>query len=336
MKYADLKKQMTRPTPRGAIFFTLALCTLGFTISCGSDFTPVTRLEKLRVMALRAEPPRINPDESTQLSALLFTPTPETIAYSWSWCPFTTSATQNYACAIQEGEFQTLVNEVLPEEDRFTVPSYALGTTPSVEFTHSMTPHALSALCEAMLAGELPKFARLPDCSTSFPITIKLVAKTQDDEVIAIKTVDLKYETSAPDNANPLLGEVYATASDNEAEVRAIPADNELSMMRSTEYQLRIVAPTEAAETYIAADGSSITERLVVSWFVEAGDLQWIRSTFAPDEASGSDGFEAFNHWSLPDSDLYGAGQARIYTVIRDDRGGTNWMSRTISLEVQP
>jgi TonB family protein len=61
-------------------------------------------------------------------------------------------------------------------------------------------------------------------------------------------------------------------------------------------------------------------EAIRVSWFTTAGTLAADSSGRAEDEAASAD---TDNAWTAPDA----AGEARIWLVVRDDRGGVGWQS---------
>ncbi|EYF02614.1 hypothetical protein [Chondromyces apiculatus] len=78
------------------------------------------------------------------------------------------------------------------------------------------------------------------------------------------------------------------------------------------------------AEPYVAfdAEASAVTRRrevILVSWFATAGTLDADRTG----RAEGEPETTTDNTWTAPDT----PGEARLWVVIRDDRGGTGWQS---------
>jgi hypothetical protein len=67
-------------------------------------------------------------------------------------------------------------------------------------------------------------------------------------------------------------------------------------------------------------------EAIRVSWFTTAGSLALDSSGLAEDEAARAD---TDNTWTAPDA----AGEARIWLVVRDDRGGVGWQSYRVRVE---
>jgi hypothetical protein len=60
--------------------------SLAAAISCGGDFEPGSRVTKLRVLAVRADPPFARPGEEVRLEALVFDPAGRTLSWGWSSC----------------------------------------------------------------------------------------------------------------------------------------------------------------------------------------------------------------------------------------------------------
>jgi hypothetical protein len=67
-------------------------------------------------------------------------------------------------------------------------------------------------------------------------------------------------------------------------------------------------------------------EAIRVAWFTTAGALDADTSGLAEEEA---DGHSADNAWTAPSE----AGEARIWLVVRDDRGGVGWQSYRVRVE---
>lgn len=67
-------------------------------------------------------------------------------------------------------------------------------------------------------------------------------------------------------------------------------------------------------------------EAIRVSWFTTAGALDTDTGGLAEDEAERSD---TENAWTAPSE----AGEARIWLVVRDDRGGVGWQSYRVRVE---
>ena len=73
-------------------------------LSCGEAFPPYWRVEGLRVLGIQAEPVTLRQGEEATLSALIHTPDDTPLSYTWEWCPFTTSAQDQYKCPFTRDE----------------------------------------------------------------------------------------------------------------------------------------------------------------------------------------------------------------------------------------
>jgi hypothetical protein len=135
-------------------------------VACGDrDFNKPARLDKPRVLAIRAEPPQPGFGVTTTLSTLLYQPPIERVAsacpdpgqatYEWSWCPWPVSSNDNYACPLPEASFQALFASL----GLGVAPSYALGTGATVPFTNPFPASVLYALCRGDIGSTLDGLA---------------------------------------------------------------------------------------------------------------------------------------------------------------------------------
>jgi hypothetical protein len=78
----------------------MAAALLALVACSPSGFNTPTLLNKVRILAIQADPPQPALGASTTLSALVYQPPPSADAgtagasvtgYSWSWCPLATS-----------------------------------------------------------------------------------------------------------------------------------------------------------------------------------------------------------------------------------------------------
>jgi len=130
--------------------------------ACGDrDFNKPARLDKPRVLAIKADPPQPSFGVATTLSTLLYQPPLERVAdacpnptettYEWSWCPWPVSANDNYACPLPEENFRVLYASLGLGQP----PSYSLGTGATVTFTNPFPATVLYALCRGDIGSTL-------------------------------------------------------------------------------------------------------------------------------------------------------------------------------------
>jgi hypothetical protein len=77
-------------------------------------------------------------------------------------------------------------------------------------------------------------------------------------------------------------------------------------------------------ETYIDADGNAQTEQLVYSWFATgSGKVEDFRSQ----EPYGGSGKRESDYTTAPTAEV-----VTLFVVVRDGRGGVDWVIRTFSV----
>jgi hypothetical protein len=310
-------------------------------MSCTGDFKPYNELLGFRVLAVRAEPPTVPPNGHATMSALTFIGAPETgsdVQYSWSWCPFTTGADLGYTCAVTRDQVQAAVDAVVGQ-GVLAIPPFELGTTAVVDFPpqsmgKGLPPQFFSGLCQAISMQMLPKFVELPRCDVDFPISIRLEATHGAQTIVAIKTVHMAY-TGDVTNANPSISEARLLPKGEVGTPQPITLD-ETPLTRTKDYQLQLTINPSVSEPYLAPSdppgGPPVmkSEIISVTWFVQAGDTDKTRTGFIPGESV----FEQVdtNVWTTPKKADYEADTVHLAFVIRDNRGGINWLERDVRL----
>ena len=313
--------------PRRVLFAFLIAASLG-AVGCRPDFAPFNRVTALRVLGIQAEPPTPMIGESTTLSALVFTPTPDpTLTYHWTWCPLSGGSADGYQCAVKESDLTALVQAAgLPP-----FPSFDLGTGTTATFTNNIDPQVFAVVCSNMLP-DLPISTTI-DCSAGFATQVGLTVTTATDSVTAAQTLKLRQDATIPANTNPAItginaavGGVYAPIDDSGAVV----------MPRDVETSISVDVDPSVAEVYAdpSNDGGLSTERLFTTWFVETGSTHDQRTSYI----AGSTAFDDMlkNTWTLPPTKDYPQPTARVFTVLHDNRGGASWTGGTVTLGSSP
>lgn len=217
-----------------------SLLLVAMMAACGDDFSRPSEIDKLRVLAIQADPPEVSSPGETQLSALVVgVDTP--VTYLWSVCFAPGPGTSGYACLDPSAE-------ILIGAD----------AEPTVQIPD------LTAFLES---PELEDFdLSLED---GFEALVRLVVEAPGGESLeTVKTV-LISQSSAP-NKNPTLDGVEADgAALDEAPVE---------VAAGTAIALEPLWADETLEPFVSADGAT-TETALFSWFAEAGELDRDRST---------------------------------------------------------
>jgi len=329
-------------------------------LGCSDPYTPDYRLVKTRVLALQADPPQPQLGESTTLRALLYLhEQAEQPSYHWTWCPAPTSDSNGFVCPIDQAGFEQMLG--LPAGQ---VPSLDLGTGETAVFTNPFPAQMLAALCsgnpDATLGGGAGGQSILWPCgSGGLPITVRMEFQTPSMPTVApaVFKIYLPTDATQPGNSNPVVGglSIVDPPPLDTPEPPGVP-----TLKRKQQYKMALDMTDSVSETFIGwtrdslggyatdANGKhivgSVQELISVKWYVEGGDL-------GDDMGNGGSdtGYNPYatsppqtmadavdNTWKTPKPIDYDQGAARIFAVVRDDRGGVNWTNATFNLEVQP
>lgn len=312
------------------LFCLPGLVLLGL-LGCGDEFDPASTLKGFRLLAIRADKPAIVAGETAALDALVVADRPAEVAYRWSWCPYTASAAEGYRCALSEAALRGVLGPDAPPDAPPL--SYALGSEPTASFA---LPAALGAsleqACLALRELPLPDFVEPPRCTNELPITVRLEVSSRDETISAIKRLTLLFDSATPAaerNANPDLRGLSLDIVD-EREGESQPQ----RLARGHAYLLRAHLPERAAQSYLDApldrhdQREARQETLTVSWFVPGGELEEERTGFIPGERSLERA--GTNTWTTPERSELGGDSARLYLVVRDNRGGVSWLDRAV------
>ncbi len=280
--------------------------------ACGGDFTPYSEIDRLRVLAVGADRPWLEPTETASISALIVQPPDADVplSYRWSWCPLTLGNASGYECAFTEAELQEQIDGAVGP-GVFQVPPFQLGETSTVTFAYDLSPLLFRGLCDAISMQALPDFVEVPECDGTFPISIRLTVGDGETEVTAIRELVLVYDDAVTDvNTNPLIGAVHADSA-------TVALDGSTLLARDTDVTLSLDIPPEAIEE---VDGEP--EHVVVTWFVDAGEVDHTRTSETHE-----------NVWHTPRTPDHPDSSVRLFFVVRDDRKGVSWIERRVTLK---
>jgi hypothetical protein len=298
---------------------TLAVSALS---GCEGGFPTYSRLAGLRVLAIQSEPAAPAPGESATLSPLVYLPPGDsTLTYAWSWCPLPGKANDGYPCQVTADELGTLAG--MPGA---SVPDFNLGTASTATLPHTVDPAVYARIC-AGLAG----MSRPPDCQGGFPVQVRLVVQTDTDRVEAVRTLRLRIDPDTPANANPRIDGLTA---DIDGGTPSIGADPVVSLPRSEETVVHALVTADVAESYMGVDAGGqpalVRERLILSWFVETGDLDADRTSFIPGATQLEDALQ--NQWRPASRKNFQPDSARLIVVVQDSRDGVGWVDGAVTL----
>lgn len=150
------------------------------------------------------------------------------------------------------------------------------------------------------------------DLDKGLTLYVRLTVASPDDSIETVKRVTVT--TREPRNTNPALA---GLERDGKAWADGEPAE----VKEGQELVLRPTPADGAAEVYVESDGAEQREELLYAWFATAGALKALFSFDA----------EPDNRWTAPSlEDGEDAKDVTLWLVIRDGRGGTGWIERTI------
>lgn len=323
---------MKTPTLRHALLVLAVSLPLASCGIFGADSDRYEKLDRLRVLAIKAERPDLEGDETATFSAEVYQPQDGELGYAWSWCASRGDSASGFACNVSE---QDLKRAWMAAGLDGPAPSYDLGTEREARLTNPLRPTLVDALCRAPHLDERLEMA----CFQGLEPSLELTIKDSRHEVTAIKSVPLLSD-DIPDeerNTNPA-SDFPVTLSDDQ-DGAALAADEPLRA--GHRYTMRAEVDESAAESFtpVTRPGEPPSaprrETLVMTWFVTLGEV------LAPDGDDGFggdgnprttfvDGHNAFpdllrNAWQLP---LTAGPSAELHLVLRDERGGTAWTSR--------
>ncbi len=292
---------------------------------CSADFDPFYRLTTLRVLALQSEPVAPGPGETTTLAALIYTPPgADVVSRQWSWCPFPGSASDGYPCLVTESELAELGG------DEVSVPPFDLGEGETAALENTFDPFLLEVLCSG--TEDTPS---LLDCTGGFPVQIKLTVRTEDEEVTAVRDLRLRFSDDQEPNANPTLSGIAVVIDGEEQSISDTPGP---SLARDEDTVVRADVPADASETFTGIDdnGDPVPERerIIVTWFVESGDIDDERTVFIDGVVDLATALE--NTWTPADREEYPPETSDVVVVVRDNRNGVTWQRGVVELEDSP
>ncbi|OIP44046.1 MAG: hypothetical protein AUK47_01660 [Deltaproteobacteria bacterium CG2_30_63_29] len=288
------------PWPRALGAFGLVALLVVLFGGCGDNFDPKSKVNKLRILAIKAENPRLSAGEFTTFEALVVTADDGPVDLLWEFCPFTGGAEGRFPCVYPEGTPQELITMLQGHSETF-----AFAYVPELQAL-------VDLFCEqqAQLASELPPGIPLPNCDQGYPARVRLTATEVETGAVveAVKTLQLVPSSGGvQDNANP-------------AVVQLVPGEDAPEFATKGEaFPLRCELDPTSLESFVRVDQTEVRkEELLISWFVRNGKLEKDLTFYSEDEDLTKEPQE--NKVTPSES-----GVTTVWCVVRDGRGGTDW-----------
>jgi hypothetical protein len=276
----------------------------------GSDKYPRPRdlprpslVDRLRVLAVKAEPPEARPGDTITFEGLIVDPNEESPVVVWLACPAEDESGVGFGCALDLDaiDFETATLEELAEAG-------VIGFEPGLSPTYTAPMDLLSALPEEERAEGIYVTIQV------MAIPADLFAPEQASGDFDFNQVEIAYkrlivsEATTPNN-NP---EIIGFNVDDEE----IAAGSIVEVAAGEIVTLEPLFSNESIEVYEYTNSQGITETRTeepyVTWYTTGGDLLSPYSVHPYRDTA----------WSSPkDSDISGI----WWAVVRDRRGGMTW-----------
>jgi hypothetical protein len=336
----------------------LFLSLLFATGACDDGVSSASRLRRLRLLAVQAEPPNPAFGTTTRLRPLVYVPPGESVTYAWSWCPVPTRSEDGYLCPVD----QAVVDQMAVLAGLAGIPPLFLGTTESIAFTNPFPAALLASLCAGdsattgLFLGRASDGQDRPvyDCATAtLPVQIMLTIRgsVTDTGVVSLR---LPIDDTTPGNANPTITGVSVLSPEP---VRTLDETGGVAVPRDQKITLRVGVEQTQAEVYldrqIGPDDEYVrdstgefvlgprTESLAVFWYAEGGGFAQRRTGWNARDLDSHGQPLALaaatqNEWTTPKTDDYAATSSLVLVIVQDSRGGVAWTRAAATLESAP
>jgi hypothetical protein len=294
---------------------------LGLLPACFPEFEDRTYLvDEPTILAIRSTPAELRPGAEMSLEALVVSPngTLETATLEWSFC----------LNARRAEERTSVTASCLAGDDLQMIESTASVLDDACFRFGSVPPPSIG--------DEQPLRPSDPDPTGGYFLPVRAAVTLEDastttafgfvrircDLTGATRAIFDMFQERYTKNVNPTIGELVL-GGQTSTELRAdAGASVSLTVRPSAD-------TTEPYVVYSAVDGALYDrdESLRANWYVSGGTLSVAAQTLAADEIREGQGFET--QIELPPT----AGEVHGWVVVRDDRGGADWSSFTITTE---
>ncbi len=337
----------------------LALCLLASAAlpGCSSpNYDPPTLVKTMRVLAVKAEPPYIGLGPSTFSAFVVNQPADDTLCYAWAVCLFAWENNGNYECLdpklqldLGNGETAStslpallgLLENLQPvlAEKGFNPPTNVEGpdgatdsATDAPEASEGLSVKLLFQVSEARIWGG--------SCPNDTTTMLAKPCPTADGCLMGHKAlgVAVPSEDGTPSKAvhsNPTLLQVALNGvpwpADTTPTLAPYVADPNAPIetandLKGVELQpLWAPGSRELIAKSVDPGVPDRTERLIFSFFSNAGTFDFRRTGDAVPE----NGYQA----KRP-ADGAATGLVKLWIVVRDGRGGVDWLARTLNVDV--
>ena len=290
---------------------------LAILLGC-SSFTTETlseswRVDRLRILGVAAEPAEPRPGETVRFRSLVVAPDDQVGAVIWLAC--VNGDDSSNGCAADTSLFSDVMADgvVSADEQAALAAAGLIGVEPFLPPTWTIPTDALDALPDEARAEGFAAFVNV----TAVPGSADpaLASEIDPDEVeLAFKRLPIS-ENPQP-NQNPDLVRV-------EIEGRAVEDGGTYEVAAGATVEITPMLGEGSVEDYPYLTSAGVTETRSeapwIEWYTEGGEFSQTTSLYP----------ELAREWTAPTE----AGSVRLWMVVRDRRGGMDWM--TVRVQVQ-
>jgi hypothetical protein len=268
-----------------------------------SELSESWEIDRLRVLAVAAEPAEPRPGDTVTFTSLVVSPDLELAATVWFAC---LTGGDDYGCNIDPALLEDLDPTGDPEDLEALLEAGLIGAEPYLPPVWTVPETALDGLDTA---------ARLEGVTAIVNVTAipDLPAPTEDNLELAYKRVPIS-EATTP-NHNPVITALRVDGV-------VVEPGTTVSLDRGQPYTLEVELSGDSIETYSYVNQDGVTEERVeepyFTWYTRAGSFD-----------------RTFDLWPYTDVVHYAPdspqdGVAGIWVVVRDRRGGMAWSTLDI------
>lgn len=272
-----------------------------------SDLAQSWQIDRLRVLAVAAEPAEPRPGDVVTFSSLTVSPDVPWAASVWIAC--LDPSDSSMGCSIDPSLLDGIAagDAITPEQQQALLDAGLIGVEPYFAPTWTVPLDALDALeADARLEG-VTAFINITAIPDQDPVD-------ERDLELAYKRVPVS-EALTPNHNPAVLGLTVDGV--------AVPASASLLLDPGQSYELAPILADDAVEDYVfrnsAGEDEDRTEEPYVSWYLQEGRFDQPFSV-SPDLG---------RVYTAPAEPAHA--EASIWFVVRDRRGGMGWYEQPVS-----
>lgn len=285
------------------------------------DLSPSWRIDKLRLLAIQAEPPEVEPGATVRFSALIVDPGDTSGTTIWLACPPDPDdpGAIGFGCQIDPNvDFSDLDAEALTEAG-------LIGVEPFLPPVYVVPPNILDSL-DADERAEglyvLVQAAALPGDALELAADTAASATEIDFNAVEVGYKRLVVSEADTPNRNPKIRHMSVDGV-------TIPPEATVEVDPEQEYTIGVTMVDGTVEAYSYTNASGVTEPRVeepyLHWYTDGGTMV--------EELTLWPYFDAT--WESPKADDP-VRSGTIWTVVRDRRGGMAWSQLRWRLRGEP